>query len=460
MSTLLDSDQIAALTAGELQAKSCLQPAYFTPLKEAPQVFPLADGELKQLWANCIAESLLFSPGMSVPEPFSCCEPYGHGITAAVLSAIEQRACVHIPLRSSSGEPPQIWRVALFADPNNQLPAEDDRDMLDGLSDWMDGKNLKVYIRTPYPANQVECTGKSWQQGLHLATLALQNLELRKKLAHGWLVTGTVQDKTVGSIELGNKLELRHKWQWLLPIHNLPQARATAAAHIKMHGVRNIDDAVSQLLGHGYSSKNEATHLPQADTLITFCSKARLPVIEAALLLRPKNIHLLHSDDKEFSKEPAVVIEEVIAQLLRDTKISKTLTSSTELADIENTVEKIVANGTGSTVFAATSGTLLQRLAAQSVLLRHPHVPLIYVSEGDKQAGSFTLIDYCSVPATTCQIKTSCDNLPEDVQAAALRQPDFDGCDAKKLLDKIGKIPEPVPYRAMKEKTTAGDHHE
>ena len=125
----------------------------------------------------------------------------------------QNSACAVFPLLD---EPPSFSHLWVFEDHDDILSNDHLLELQAGKEIKASFPSLKVFV-----IPDTEFIGNSWKLAFHMARKALQDKQLRKKLALEWIVSGDVDsEEQIKKVQLGNKLDLATERNWLLPRAN------------------------------------------------------------------------------------------------------------------------------------------------------------------------------------------------------------------------------------------------
>lgn len=194
------------------------------PIQAAARELP---GGLISTWRSCIAAELLLrhNAGKAIPtewrETFADAAPlFNDSKLSDMLDTAT--ACCMFPLANPKG--PSSCGIA-----------------------WVQQGTVPVLVAD---VERQDWNGDSWQLAAALARQALDSgsSEIIQKLATDWIATGTCEGNRIGPVELGNKLELDTRRNWIIPATLTPPE---TKPHGQIFRAATIQSAFNIVAGHG-----------------------------------------------------------------------------------------------------------------------------------------------------------------------------------------------------------------
>ena len=244
--------------------------------------------------------------------------------------------------------------------------------------------------------------GNSWKLAYNLAQKALHEPDFKDSLAKEWIITGDVDELgKVKRVELGNKLMLPTKRNWLVPLENINQISPETAARKVIRSADMLETAWNHITGKGVKATGEQDWPEEVDELHVLVGGNIKAQVGSILLTKCKKVVLWHSESNDFSKIPAKQIEEVVNVIYRGSLfIEAKYLSSKDMAEAEKTLVNYFKekNSSLKILFNVTSGNRLMSYAAQSIARLHPNVDLIYRDSDETVPNRFNILNYREFP--------------------------------------------------------------
>jgi hypothetical protein len=317
------------------------------------------------------------------------------GLTARQLAETGAAVAV-IPLASQNGDAAGL--AALIISPGRPGLPSDQKSHWEGADEFEPLHNLRLDALTAIPAGSLKrIEGTSWQLGAALAAHALKRSpRARLALAADWLPTGKVApDGSLKRVLEGNKPSLQiPNRRWLIPSEMpIPDAlRRSGFAQAS-----TLDNAWNIITHQGTVEEKAILEWPtDLETLHSFVSGAREPVIAAALLSNCNRLVLWCTDNEDLSRKPADDIQRILGRLRPDLKVDVQAIESDSMHRIEQTLEnglKTVLKAGQLTLFNVTQGNRLMGFAVHTLARRYPTLQLLY-RDLDATGLDFTAIRY------------------------------------------------------------------
>lgn len=376
---------------------------------------------IKESRASSLAEEamLSLSLGETVPENLnsflSNIRPFGSNTPPFKRLSSFQFASSVFPLKGD--------RYPLFA---HLWVCKDEADVLgpDNLDQLEDSESIhekypdiKVFIVHPRRTDTIK--GDSWQLAFHMALHGLDDKTFSRQLAEDWLVTGSVNSGEICHVELGNKLELATKRNWLLPRANHGEWKENWRPKGRVLTAVSIEEAIDRISGRGVQRGGKLEWPEGFSRMFSFSSRAETTVAAATIMSDVDELVLLPSTNDCESYIPAVNIRDFLRKhtetniIIPDYRIP-----SDDVYKIEKYIEKVMTdlndgNPSEKTFFHITTGNKLMSFAAANIARRDPNVYLVY-RDKDNTGHDFTTIFYNGrEPSTAVLVRNS---IPQRVQ--------------------------------------------
>lgn len=259
-----------------------------------------------------------------------------------------------------------------------------------------------------FVSSHSDFNGDSWQLAAHLALSAIQ-FGLRRELARDWLVTGAVGNKgRIQRVEVGNKLSIRTRRRWIIPAGNVKDLPPSVGRKV-IRNAYDMDSAWAVVSGKGVRRDRTVCEWPADVSEIHVLMGGDIKAALASVLYSSSKaqVHLWHSENKEFSAVPAAALKEIVHWLRPNAVILRHHISSSDMAEAEQSLRNHfleAKKGAGAVIlFNVTSGNRLMSYAAQSMAMQIPNMKLVY-RDVDARPHRFTMLDYSERPVTTVDI--------------------------------------------------------